>query len=81
MRLTERPRRLRRDSLRELVAETSLASSDLIAPVFVDATTDERVPIESMPGHERVPVAAASDRVREITETGVEAVILFGVPG
>ncbi|MFB6169046.1 MAG: porphobilinogen synthase [Haloferacaceae archaeon] len=78
--MIDRPRRLRRDGLRELVAETSLAPSDLIAPVFVDATADERRPIESMPGHERVPVAAAVDRVREITETGVGSVILFGVP-
>ena len=80
MSLTERPRRLRRDGLRELVAETRLAPEDLVAPVFVDATTDERRPIESMPGHERVPVDDAVDRVREITATGVEAVILFGVP-
>jgi porphobilinogen synthase len=78
--MIERPRRLRRDGLRELVTETSLAPSDLIAPVFVDATTDERRAIESMPGHERVPVSEAVDRVHEITETGVEAVILFGVP-
>jgi porphobilinogen synthase len=80
MRLTERPRRLRRDGLRELVAETTLGPADLIAPVFVDATADERVPIESMPGHERVPVDEAVARVREITDTGVEAVILFGIP-
>jgi porphobilinogen synthase len=77
---TDRPRRLRTDGLRPLVAETSLSPTDLIAPVFVDATTDERVPIESMPGHERVPVEEAAARVREVTETGVEAVILFGVP-
>ena len=77
---TDRPRRLRTDGLRPLVAETSLSPTDLIAPVFVDATTDERVPIESMPGHERVPVEEATARVREVTETGVEAVILFGVP-
>jgi len=77
---TDRPRRLRTDGLRPLVAETSLSPTDLIAPVFVDATTDERLPIESMPGHERVPVSEAAARVREVTETGVEAVILFGVP-
>ena len=80
MDLTERPRRLRRDGIRGLVSETELSASDLIAPVFVDATTDQRVPIESMPGHERVPVEAAVDRVEEIRETGVEAVIVFGVP-
>ncbi|MGZ0747040.1 porphobilinogen synthase [Haloparvum sp. AD34] len=80
MHLTDRPRRLRTDGVRPLVSETSLSASDLIAPVFVDATTDERVPIESMPGHERVPVDEAVARVEEIRETGVEAVILFGIP-
>ena len=77
---TQRPRRLRSDGVRSLVCETDLAASDLIAPVFVDATTETRQPIPSMPGHERVPVAEAVARVEEIRETGVEAVILFGVP-
>ena len=80
MDLTRRPRRLRRDGIRELVAETSLDAADLIAPVFVDATTDERVPISSMPGHERVPVEDAVARVEEVLETGVRAVMLFGIP-
>ncbi len=77
---TRRPRRLRADGVRSLVSETDLSASDLIAPVFVDATTDERVPIESMPGHERVPVDEAVARVREVRETGVEAVMVFGIP-
>ena len=77
---SRRPRRLRTDGVRSLVRETTLSPSDLVAPVFVDATTDERVPIPSMPGHERVPVPEAVDRVEEILETGIEAVILFGIP-
>lgn len=80
MDLAERPRRLRRDGLRELVAETRLTSADLVAPVFVDATANERIPIPSMPGHDRVPVDEIVDRVDEILETGVGAVLLFGVP-
>ncbi len=80
MDLRRRPRRLRTDGIRPLVSETTLAASDLIAPVFVDATTDERQPIESMPGHERVPIEEAVARVEEIRETGVEAVIVFGIP-
>ena len=80
MDMSRRPRRLRSDGVRPLVRETELSASDLIAPVFVDATTDERVPIETMSGHERVPVDEAVARVEEIRETGVEAVILFGVP-
>ena len=78
--LTHRPRRLRRDGVRGLVSETSLSPSDLVAPVFVDATTDERQPIESMPGHERVPLDGAVARVEEVLATGVEAVIVFGIP-
>jgi porphobilinogen synthase len=80
MDFTYRPRRLRGDGVRPLVSETSLDPTDFIAPVFVDATTDERRPIESMPGHERVPVDAVVPRVEAVLETGVEAVILFGVP-
>ena len=77
---TDRPRRLRTDGIRPLVRETTVDAQDLIAPVFVDETTDERVPISSMPSHERVPVDEAADRVEEIQETGVEAVMIFGVP-
>ncbi|MEF8841835.1 MAG: porphobilinogen synthase [Haloarculaceae archaeon] len=78
--LRERPRRLRADGVRRLVSETTVRAEDLVAPVFVDATTDERVPIPSMPGHERVPVEEAVPRVREVMETGVGAVLLFGIP-
>ncbi|WP_299335580.1 porphobilinogen synthase [Haloplanus sp.] len=76
----DRPRRLRRDGVRSLVSETGLEATDLVAPVFVDATTDERIPIKSMPGQERVPVDGAVDRVEEVVSTGVEAVMLFGIP-
>ncbi|ADJ13487.1 porphobilinogen synthase [Halalkalicoccus jeotgali] len=80
MDITKRPRRLRSDGVRPLISETALSPADLIAPVFVDATADERVPIESMPGHERVPVDGIVERVQEVRETGVEAVMLFGIP-
>jgi len=80
MEFTHRPRRLRADGVRGLVSETTLSADDLVVPVFVDATADERVPIESMPGHERVPVDEAVDRVEEVLATGVESVMLFGVP-
>jgi porphobilinogen synthase len=80
MDMTRRPRRLRTDGVRPLVRETEVSAADLIAPVFVDATTDERVPIETMPGHERVPVEQSVARVEEVLETGVEAVMVFGIP-
>ncbi len=80
MDMTRRPRRLRTDGVRPLVRETDVSASDLIAPVFVDATADGRVPIETMPGHERVPVEESVARVEEVMDTGVEAVMVFGIP-
>ncbi len=76
----DRPRRLRRDGIRPMVSETSLEAGDLIAPIFVDATTDERIEIPSMPGHERVPLDDIVDRAREVRGTGVNAIVLFGIP-
>ncbi|MFB6111692.1 MAG: porphobilinogen synthase [Halobacteriaceae archaeon] len=75
-----RPRRLRQDGIREVVSETRLDATDLVAPIFVDATAEERQPIESMPGQHRVPIDGAVDRVQEIVDTGVESVIVFGIP-
>jgi porphobilinogen synthase len=80
MKLTQRPRRLRRDGIRELVSETTLQPTDLVAPVFVDATAASRTPISSMPGHDRVPPGQIVDRVREVLDTGVRAVMIFGIP-
>ena len=78
--MKHRPRRLRRDGLRSLVRETTLKPTDLVAPVFVDATADEPVPIESMPGQVRVPLEGVVGRVEAIRETGIESVMLFGIP-
>ena len=76
-----RPRRLRRSSaLRELVAETNLRPSDLIAPLFVREGIDEPQPIVSLPGvvqHTRDSVRA---EVEALAGLGVRAVVLFGVP-
>lgn len=77
---TQRPRRLRRDGIRQLVSETSLRATDLVAPIFVDATAESRQPIPSMPGHDRVPLESIVERAREVEQAGVQAVMLFGIP-
>lgn len=75
-----RPRRLRRDDTRDLVRETEVSASDLIAPVFVDATASESVAIPSMPGYRRHPVDAVAAHVSDLRSRGIEAIILFGIP-
>jgi porphobilinogen synthase len=66
--------------MRDLVAETRLDVSNLIAPLFVREGIDEPVPITSLPGvvqHTRDSLRA---EVKELADLGVGAVILFGVP-
>ena len=79
--LSRRPRRLRRTpALRRLVAETRLATSDLIAPLFVaEAATTPRE-IASIPGHVQHTLDSLIAEVVGLVDLGVTAVTLFGVP-
>ncbi|HEY5302610.1 MAG TPA: porphobilinogen synthase [Acidimicrobiales bacterium] len=77
----ERPRRLRRTSaLRRLVAETTLAPADLVAPLFVAEDRDEPRSITSLPGHFQHTLDSLTSEVRALHAAGVGGVILFGVP-
>jgi porphobilinogen synthase len=76
-----RPRRLRRTpALRELVAETQLQVTDLVAPLFVREGIDSPVPITSLPGVVQHSRASLRAEVGALADLGVRAVILFGVP-
>ncbi len=78
---TERPRRLRRTAaLRQLVAETSLAPDDLVAPLFVAEGRDEPSPIASLAGQFQHTLSSLVAKVRVLRELGVGGVILFGIP-
>jgi porphobilinogen synthase len=76
-----RARRLRRTpALRELVRETDVRPSDLIAPLFVKESIDEPVAIASMPGQFQHTIESLRKEAAEIRERGVLAFILFAVP-
>lgn len=66
--------------MRNLVAETSLRPSDFIAPLFVREGIAEPVPIASMPGVVQHSLESLPQAISELTEVGVGAVMLFGVP-
>ncbi len=77
----ERPRRLRRTpALRDLVAETTLSATDLVAQLFIAEGRDEPRAIASLPGHFQHTLASLGDEVRHLHAAGVGGVILFGVP-
>ena len=76
-----RPRRLRTTgAMRELVAETRLHVSDLVAPLFVREGISSPKPIVSLPGVVQHTVASLVQEVQELRDLGVKAIILFGVP-
>ena len=77
-----RMRRTRRSaSLRALVSETALSSSDLIYPVFVLEGEGRSEKVESMPGIERKSIDLLLDEAREAADLGIPAIALFPVVG
>lgn len=76
-----RPRRLRTSpALRDLVAETRLHTSDLVAPLFVREGIAQAQPIGSLPGVVQHTLDSLSREVSELVDLGIRSVILFGVP-
>jgi porphobilinogen synthase len=76
-----RPRRLRATpGLRRAFAETFLAPSNFIAPLFVKEGIDERVPISSMPGQFQHTIESLKKEANELVTRGVSSFILFGIP-
>ncbi|RWR11136.1 porphobilinogen synthase [Siminovitchia fortis] len=77
----KRHRRLRKSaSLRAMVRETHLHAEDLIYPLFIVEGENKRNEISSMPGAFQISLDLLKDEIEEITELGIKAVILFGVP-
>ncbi|MGZ5308044.1 MAG: porphobilinogen synthase [Solirubrobacterales bacterium] len=76
-----RLRRLRRSkALRDLVRETELSAAHLVQPLFVTAGAAVREPIASMPGVERLSITELVGEAGELVESGIGAVLLFGIP-
>ena len=75
-----RMRRLRATgALRSLVRETQLRPDDLVLPLFVHAEAT-RVPIEAMPGVERLSIDHLVAEAGAAHALGIPAVLLFGIP-
>ncbi len=81
MQLTRRLRRLRRTPvLRRMVRETTLATDDLIAPLFIVEGQGIVRPIGSMPGHAQRSVDQIAGEIDELRALQIPAVLLFGIP-
>ncbi|MBU1174470.1 MAG: porphobilinogen synthase [Alphaproteobacteria bacterium] len=73
-----RLRRLRQASWsRDMVRETVLTPADLIWPLFLIEGENERTPIRTMPGVERLSVDLAVEAARQAVDAGIPALALF----
>lgn len=73
--------RLRQSAhLRDLCAETSFTTAHLIQPLFVVEDIDAPEAITGLDGNERLPLAAALDRIAADVDQSVRHFLLFAVP-
>ncbi|MDX1968751.1 MAG: porphobilinogen synthase [Planctomycetaceae bacterium] len=73
-----RLRRLRRtDWMRRLVRENQLSAADFLWPVFVQDGVNQRTPVPSMPGVERLTVDLLVSAVQGAADLGIPAVAIF----
>src|SRR4026208_2519276 len=71
---TTRLRRNRReDWSRRLVAEHRISTDDLICPGFVQEGKNQRTPVESMPGVDRLTVDLFIEAAKEARDLGIPA--------
>ena len=76
-----RPRRLRSsETLRKMVRETRVDKSSLVYPMFVMDGENAIEEIGAMPGQFRYTVDRAGEEFQRLTDAGVSAVMLFGIP-
>ena len=62
---------------RRLVAENMLTAADLIWPIFVIEGRGKRMPVDSMPGVERLSVDLVVAAAEEAVALGIPAIALF----
>ena len=75
-----RMRRMRRnDFSRRLMRESSLSADDLIYPVFILEGDQQREPVASMPGVERLSIDLLVTEAATLADLGVPAIALFPV--
>ena len=63
-----------------MIRETSVSVSDLVYPVFIKEGTDEKIPVDSMPGIYQYTIDRFPEELDRIQKAGVPAILIFGIP-
>lgn len=73
-----RPRILRKsDAIRNMLEETKLRASDLIAPLFIVEGRHVREEIRSLPGYYRCSIDQTLSEIETLSKLGIRSVLLF----
>lgn len=76
----KRLRRLRsQDAIRDLIRETVVTKNDLVYPVFVKEGTNQKIPVDSMPGIYQYTIDRFEEELDRIQKAGVKAILIFGI--
>lgn len=76
-----RMRRMRKDNFsRRLMRETVLTTNDLIYPMFVIEGEQQKQPVPSMPGVERVTIDYLVEEAKTLFKLGIPMITIFPVP-
>ena len=77
----KRFRRLRiNETLRNMVAETSLSANDFLYPLFVIEGSNIKNEVKSMPGVFQMSLDTILAECKELEELGLNSIILFAIP-
>lgn len=77
----KRLRRLRsQDAIRDIIRETVVTKNDLVYPVFVKEGTNQKIPVDSMPGIYQYTIDRFEEELDRIQKAGVKAILIFGIP-
>ena len=66
--------------MRNMIRETSVSVNDLVYPVFIKEGTDEKIPVDSMPGIYQYTIDRFPEELDRIQKAGVSAILIFGIP-
>ncbi len=76
-----RLRRLRSSqTMRDLVRENQVHVDDLVYPVFIKEGSNQKIPVDSMPGIYQYTIDRFDEELDRIVAAGIPAILIFGIP-
>lgn len=66
--------------MRDLVRENQVHVDDLVYPVFIKEGSDQKIPVDSMPGIYQHTIDRFDEELDRIVAAGIPAILIFGIP-